>query len=467
MISVEEVRKDYPDFEINDDVRKIIDTINDGKCLLNIIGKAGVGKSYLLVHLKLILESKGYSVAVCSSTGVASALLNSNHESICANTLHSALRIHPQNILGDFDPKNKKLIGKQKVGEFINAMDYLFIDEVSLVTSDMFDYIMEEIRHFRKKKKKFPNIILFGDILQLPPIIKNDPLVKEYYSSKYDGKYFYFNSMNFSNMGFKTIELTKIYRQKDDVMFTEVLNRIRYGKVSKDDLKLINTRALSIADGEKWIGENESVIRLCTRNADCQVYNDCGMDLLASKKVTYASELKGDFEQSDEFKSGQYPREITLKKGAKVMITRNARSDCEGKKEYVNGDIGIIESLKMTTIDVRLSDGRIVHLGKEKVSCYQYDIQVNDDKTSFTPVEKGSWTNFPVKICYAITPWKAQGSTLPKGSIELSSWQPDASVYVSLSRFRHLDDFILSRPLTERDVSVSSEPLEFLNSLND
>ena len=468
MLDLEKIKSDYPEIDFNEERIKILEEIESGhRCFLNIIGKAGCGKSVTLNFLKRYLDDKGKNIIVCATTGVASALLNTENPDCKSTTLHSTFLIRPQNIQGNFDPSNIRtsVERREQLEKVIENADFIFIDESSMLTSDIFNYLIEELLYFRHGT--LPSIILFGDIFQLPPVVKmNDKDIKDYYKNYLDSKIFFYNAPRFKDLKFKTIELSKVYRQKDDMEFTEILNRIRVGKQTQSDIDKINTRCVSENKQIDWDLDNEDSVRLCPTNNECNTYNQIFLDAVDSPLVSIPSDIKGNFLYTDEFKSGLYPEELKLKVGAKVMITRNAPSDEEsGYRAYVNGDVGIVTSINDEFVGVQLKDKEVC-VKAEKVSHEEYCVEKNDDRISVDTHETGSWTNFPLKISYAITIHKSQGTTLDKGVIDLGHWVAESGVYVARSRFRHLNDFILTRPIKMSDIKVCKESKEFLDTLD-
>lgn len=458
MKSLEELKVEFPQYKFNDDFCKAIDLIQKGNKCINIIGKAGSGKSSLLCVLKSMLEN--YNVVVTSTTGVASALLNSNHMGVNATTLHSALKILPQDIYGT----NLSRISSEVI-ELIEATDYLFIDEVSMLNSSLFDYIFELIQYICAKcGKDFPTIILFGDILQLPPVVKNEPDIKAYYKEYYNGNVFYFNSHYYRDRRFVTIELQKIYRQENDDTFKDILNTIRVGEISDKDLEILNQR---VVDEDYFMVDNESALKLCTTNKEVQYHNDISLKSNPNPFICVLPSITGNFRDSAEYKSGAYPEKLWLKIDSPVMITRN---DTENKA-FVNGDMGILKSYdsdnKIAYVEIGVGDNkRTVLVPEFKTEIFEYQVSKDDyNKPKVESKSVASYTCLGLKNASASTFHKTQGLTLSKGYIYLSNWTPESGVYTCLSRFRNMNDFGLKRPIKKSDIRVNKEALDFVNNL--
>lgn len=467
MRDIEEVKRHFPAIEFNEYYDKVFSIIQNTDAFLNILGEAGSGKSCLLRVLKYALSDK--NVIVCATTGVASSLLNSDYPDIKAVTLHSAFKIKPQDIYGTGS------VGYEYVSEetatLIRSMDYLIIDECSMLSCSLFDYLIEKIRYVRAKVQlDLPRIILFGDIMQLPPVIKNDNVIKKYYNETYDGNHYYFNSSTFLDRNFVTVCLKKNYRQNKDENFKDILNRVRTGDVTDKDLKTLNSRVI---DDCEWMVDHENSLRMCTTVKDVALYNKVALDMIDSKPVYFHAFITGNFCMTQEYRSGNYPDVIELKVGCPVMITKNDTSD---DREFVNGDMGILlecdtESRKVKVLLSNGDEERIVEVPDFRTEVYEYNTD-NKDENGRAIVEAtvvGTYTNIAVKVCASSTVHKCQGLTIKgygyfdKG--RPNGWVPESGIYVALSRFQSLDHVGLAFPITRSDIKVNKEAIEFLKKV--
>ena len=458
MRSIEELKEHFSNIEFSDKYLEILKYIRENDdAKVSIQGNAGSGKSTLLKIINYMFEddvkNKTMNLAIASSTGVASALLN-NGTDLGATTLHSLFKLKPQNIFGSFD-KGKNYFQT----EVISNIDCLIIDEISMVSADLFDYIMSIIKYCRHG---YPTrIILFGDSLQLQSVVSDDDDVKEYYKVNYNGNHEFFSSYSFKDMKFATFLLTKIYRQNDgDERFKDVLNRIRVCEQTQEDLDYINTRVVSEED---YIMENESFLRIVSTNKDVQKYNQIALDTLDGDFITLKAKIGGNFRETNEYKNGFYPEKIMVKIGCPIMITRNGQKKEDGTYDYYNGSMGILTKCTDDWAEVDL-DGKIVRIERSVTNNYEYEIEYEGSRPIVKSRITGSYENVMIKPCASSTIHKCQGLTLNKGYLDFGWWIPASGVYVALSRFKSMKDFALRKPLKMKDISTSQESLSYVKN---
>lgn len=419
---------------------------------------------YIVTHNTTLLKTIHYmfsddidngrlNVAVASSTGVASALLN-NDTDVGATTIHSLFKLKPQDIFGSYHHGNNTSV--------ISEIDVLIIDEISMVSCDLFDYIMDYLKVCRHGKPT--RVILFGDCMQLQCVVKDDnDEIKEYYKNQYDGKHAFFSAYAFTREKFITFVLTKIYRQNGDEKFKEVLNRIRVNEQTEEDLKYINQRVIN---EDEYIMNNESFLRIVSTNKDVLKYNQLALDMIESEYICLKAEITGNFRETLEFRNQLYPEQIYVKIGCPVMITRNGMMNKDGTLEYYNGNIGtLIRYDKINDVaTVDLGD-KIVNVTKSTTNNYEYEIVNNENERAEVKARiTGSYTNVMIKPCSASTVFKCQGLTLNRGYIDFNWWIPDNGIYVALSRFRNISDFGLRKPIQARDIHVNKESLDYVKN---
>ena len=440
------------DYEKYLEIFDILKNTNDN---ISVIASAGCGKSTLLSVLNYAIED---NVVICASTGVASALLSTSSSDLYATTIHSTFKIKPQTIYSS-NSFHKVDIETKAV---IENMDVLVIDECSMINASLFDYLIGFMKYIRKGT--LPRIILFSDICQLPPVIPNgDDVISKYFKSQYNGNVYFFNAHAYEDEHFRTFFLEKNYRQEKDETFKDLLNRIRVGKFTDEDLKLLNSRVLKDEDEEiNWELDNETSIRICSTNKEVDVYNKIKMDSLTSDEYVFKANMTESFRYTDKFKSDLYPEEIRVKIGCPIMITHN---DVGNNRMFVNGSMGILTSCDVENrkCTVRLNDGIEVEVGEFETQEFEYNVDYDENnRAEITAKPKASYSNVAIKPCSSLTIHKTQGLTIDKAIVSFGNWIPEDGVYVALSRMRNLEDFKLVKPLKPTDIKVNKEALEFL-----
>jgi hypothetical protein len=393
-------------------------------------GKAGTGKSTFLHYFRKTTEKK---IAVIAPTGVAA--LN-----VQGQTIHSFFRLKPGFIdLTALKPDKRALL---------KELELLIIDEISMVRADIFNGINRLLQLARKNTKPFGGVQLcvIGDLFQLPPIVSRDEqaFFEQYYSSP-----FFFATEAYTQGNFKTIQFTTIHRQNDE-HFIHVLNAIRSGKCSQDELSTLNSRVNPKASPAS------GTLVLTTTNALADTMNESRLKALPGKAHRYEGELKGEFGMKGPRLPA--PEELILKVGAQVMFVKN---DSAG--QWVNGTIGIVEGLEKDSITVRVGERRYsVDAEKWKTVGFEY----SEEKDKIVEKALGSYTQFPLQLAWAITIHKSQGKTLERVIIDLGTGAFAAGqLYVALSRCKSLLGIALRQTVTHRDIRCDENVITFMNTV--
>ncbi len=458
MKSLEDIKARFADIEINDKYLEVFDILKNTNDNVSVIAEAGAGKSTLLKVLNYAIED---NVVICASTGVASALLSASSSDLYSTTIHSTFKIKPQTIYST-NNFHKVDIETKAV---IENMDVLIIDECSMINASLFDYLVGFMKYIRRGT--LPRIILFSDICQLPPVVNNDEIITKYFKTQYNGNIYFFNSHAYEDERFHTVFFEKIYRQIGDDTFKNILNRIRVGKFTDEDLKLLNDRVLQDEDEEiNWELDNETSIRICSTNKEVDMYNKIKMDSLTTDEYVFKANMTESFRYTDKFKSGLYPEEIRVKIGCPIMITHN---DSGNNRMFVNGSMGILTSCDVENrkCTVRLNSGVEVEVGEYETQEFEYQVEYGENNNAeITAKPKASYSNVAIKPCSSLTIHKTQGLTIDKAIVSFGNWIPEDGVYVALSRMRSLNDFKLVKPLRASDIKVNKEALDFLKREN-
>lgn len=444
MISLPE---EYSFVDLSDEqFSNTLDLILNSDRNLNIIGPAGSGKSLLITLASKLL--KGGTV-LCSTTGISAVNISSN--GIRATTLHSFFKLDP---LPYYPPYYLKY--DNKMAEKLSVVKTIIIDESSMMSNHLFDTLFYLIRMY-KNVSKFPRIILFSDILQLPPVVAfNNESVHKLYEKDYGSNVMFFNAKHFEQLGFKTIHLNKLYRQKN-ADFQSVLNRMREGVHTKDDLGYVNRFSMPLEQYDKKV---EFYTNLVTTNKQADMINDRYYRMFDSKEHLYHRDIWGTV---DKQVLKRLDEVVRLKEGLQVMCLRNNR-----EQGYQNGTVGKIVSLKtnkedsIDSVTIIDKNGRYYEVLREEWKHIEY---VKKDEELHVE-EKGKISQIGCKLAKACTVHKSQGMTLDYLYFDPGKWVfSEALTYVALSRIRNIENIGIARPLKMNDIRANEESLRFLSKV--
>ncbi|MCA9364380.1 MAG: AAA family ATPase [Candidatus Moranbacteria bacterium] len=394
-----------------------------------VTGKAGTGKSTLLNYLK---RNTKKNMAVVAPTGVAA--LN-----VGGQTIHSFFRIPPTFLSED------NIEVYPKTAELLRKVDIIVIDEVSMVRADLMDAIDYILRVARKNDLSFGGVqmVMFGDPFQLPPIVREEN-VKEYFLQKYGG-YYFFNAHSWNYADIEVCELSTIFRQKDEG-FKKLLNQIRHGDVTNETLNALNARH---ADE---LPEND-VIYLATRNHVVDRINKTKLKNLKTKEQSYKAVIKGRLEPS----ALPTDKVLDLRIGAQVMFLRNDK-----ERRWVNGTIGTVKWLNDGGVGVEIGKETYTVM-KETWDKIQYSYNTNEQRMEEEVVS--SFTQYPLKLAWAITVHKSQGQTYDSVIVDMDAGAfSHGQTYVALSRCTQLETLYLKRKINLRDIIVDPQVTAFMDS---
>ncbi len=395
-----------------------------------ITGKAGTGKSTLLTYFR---QKTKKNVIVLAPTGIAAI-------NVEGSTIHSFFRFAPQlvekaNIQRDFTRQD--LFGK---------IDMIVIDEISMIRADLLDGIDYSLRLNKKNETPFGGVqmIFFGDLYQLPPVVVGKDLT-DYFEEHFGGPFF-FNAKVFEELNFEYIELQTIFRQKDEY-FKDILNCIRENRVTSKELSLLNNRF----NPTHTYDTTNVCLTLSTTNKIADGVNLERMNNLTSKEFFYPAIITGKFDKAS------YPTEpkLFLKKGAQVMMLKN-----DSQKRWVNGTLGLISNLTGEEVIVEI-DGTNYTIEKATWEVIEY--QYNKEEKKIEAIVTGSFTQFPVKLAWAITIHKSQGQTFDNVVIDLGNGAfTHGQTYVALSRCTSLEGITLKTQIRQRDIILDPKVSRFI-----
>jgi ATP-dependent DNA helicase PIF1 len=392
-----------------------------------VTGRAGTGKSTLLNHLTW---HSSKSVAICAPTGVAA--LN-----VGGQTIHSLFRL-AIGVIADAEieqgPELRKLLG---------AMDTLVIDEVSMVNADLLDAIDRSLRQARQRQEPFGGVqlVLFGDPYQLAPV-PGDGEERAYFKDHYRSMWF-FDAKVWQQAELRIFELTTIHRQHEE-RFKYLLNGVRHGMVTAEMAKVLNDTGARPAP-------EDGAITLATTNAAVNRINAIRLGSLPGRMLTAKAEVSGDFG------GRSFPAEeaLQLKVGAQVMFLRN-----DPDQRWVNGSIGTVKTVKDTVwIDI---DGESYEVTPATWEKFRYSYSASTKRLTKNVVAE--FTQFPLRLAWAVTIHKSQGKTYDRAIVDLGqrSFAP-GQTYVALSRITALEGLYLTRPMRPSDILVDRDVERFMS----
>ena len=410
-------------------------------------GKAGTGKTTFLHNLK---DTTAKRMIITAPTGVAA--INAG-----GVTLHSFFQLP----FGPYIPgsenseKNRQRMfrfSREKL-RIIRCLDLLVIDEISMVRADLLDSVDAVLRRLRHNSQPFGGVqlLMIGDLYQLPPVAKSAEwrLLQSYYASPY-----FFSSQVLDHTEMVTIELSHIFRQSD-TQFINILNKVRDNRLDHPALNELNGRCI-----ENFVPEEgQGFITLTTHNKKADTINKTRLAALTGSESYLNATVDGDFPDH----LYPTPETLVLKEGAQVMFLRN---DASGQKRYFNGKIGRVKSIAGEEIRVVCPD-EDEEIVVEPVQWENIKYSVNEENKEIQEEVIGKFTQYPLKLAWAITIHKSQGLTFDKAVIDAQAAFAQGQVYVALSRCKSLEGMVLSSSIPVQGIRTEEVVLDFVKSVNE
>lgn len=429
--------------DINERFQLAADFIQFSSMPVFLTGKAGTGKT---TFLKYIRDNCTKNMAVLAPTGVAA--INAG-----GTTIHSFFQLPFTPFIPHGNGKHE-LLGRLRFNsdrrKLFQQLELLVIDEISMVRADVLDAIDTILRWVRNQAgKPFGGVQLLyiGDVFQLSPVVKNEgwELLSGFYKSPY-----FFDSLVIQQQPPVYVELDRIYRQTD-IHFIELLNCIRNNRLDDKNRQLLNSRFLP----DQSVDIKDAYITLTTHNHTAEEINKKELAQLKGKEYSFKAAVQGDFSEK------AYPAdaELLVKTGARVMFLKN---DTEKVRRYFNGKIGEITSIGEDKIMVQCTgDDKAIEVKKETWENIRY---VHDKTTNQVEEEViGSFSQYPLRLAWAITIHKSQGLTFEKTVIDAGAAFAAGQVYVALSRCTSLEGIILKSRISEQSLKTDQRIINYIS----
>lgn len=427
----------------------LFDLIEHTNRSIFLTGKAGTGKTTFLNNFVKKTQKKHVIIA---PTGIAA--INAG-----GVTIHSMFGLplrtfiptteridhNLANNIADLMPHFKYRKDKLKL---LREIEIIIIDEVSMLRADVLDMMDFALRHIRRNPLKFGGVqmLFIGDLYQLPPVVRDEYLLNQYYNSP-----FFFHAKALEDYPLITIELQKVYRQTDE-KFLEILNAVRNGDAQNIDFTELNSRYDPDFDPK-----DEAYVYLCSHNRQADTINQKKLSELGHRSHYFDAEIVGDF------KENQYPNEATLelKIGSQIMFIRN---DSSPEKRFYNGKLAEITYINGDEISVVMDGSAEEFIIKPEV-WEQKKYGLDGDK-NITEEVLGSFKQYPIRLAWAVTIHKSQGLTFDRLIIDAGKSFASGQVYVALSRCRTLEGIVLKSRITPEVIFKDIRVAHFQSATN-
>ncbi|MDR0712912.1 MAG: helix-turn-helix domain-containing protein [Bacteroidales bacterium] len=406
-------------FQQQDENNAVFETatafVNETREHIFLTGKAGTGKTTFLRHIR---RQTHKMAVVAAPTGVAAI----NAEGV---TLHSLFQLPFEPYVPGYSAQTGMFRFSKAKLDLLNRLELLIIDEVSMLRADTLDAIDRTLQRLRRSQEPFGGVqmLYIGDMFQLPPVVKENEweLLYPYYKST-----FFFHAQVIQQTQPVYLELKKVYRQREQT-FVNLLNNVRNNCLSEADFRMLNERYQPYFKPSP----EEKYITLTTHNYKADRINKQELDKLPAREYVFQGVVEGEFPEY----ALPTERQLCLKTGAQIMFIKN---DPDGR--YYNGKITTISNVAEDRIEVCIGDSYIA-VQKETWKNMKYTLNKQTGKVE--EEETGSYTQYPLRLAWAVTIHKSQGLTFEKAVIDIGASFAPGQAYVALSRCTSLEGIVL------------------------
>lgn len=368
---------------MNEKQIEAVQIIKDNKNLF-LTGSAGTGKSFTINKIVNYLEYNNIKYGLTALTGCAASLIN-------AQTIHSFLCLGIDKSLKEiYSNLTTTYIAKYRI---LKNLQTIIIDEISMMSDELLELIDQLFKKIKSNILPFGGIqlIMVGDFHQLPPIKGN----------------YCFNSIIWSSLNMNKIILTELIRQKDDIVLQEILEEMRIGKISDESFSILKS-----LNNTKFTGDIKPT-KLFPINTNVDKINNIEFQ----KLVAINNNITTTYKAVSKYKiDNLHTYDICLTINAQIMVIRNISVE----NHLVNGTRGIIVGLQDKCVIIK-DINNIFHT-------INYFTEINKNK-------RNSISFMPLKLAYAISIHKSQGSSIDCLELDLGDdIFVSGQTYTALSR---------------------------------